>query len=153
MHLECKNALVTGGAGFIGSHLVEALLSCGCKVTVLDNLSSGHLLNLKPVMDQIAFYQNDIREPEMLEKAAEGCDVIFHLAAVVAVQQTINNPVESTIGNENDPPVYLDLPDNPTTGTPVMVPLKLGPVTPLVSLRMMVVLSGPIRDRVKSLTR
>lgn len=100
MHIDFNNALVTGGAGFIGSHLVEALLSAGCKVTVLDNLSTGSLLNLEPLMDHITFYKNDIRELEMLEKAAEGCDVIFHLAAVVAVQQTIRNPVESTMIND-----------------------------------------------------
>jgi len=100
MQIDFNNALVTGGAGFIGSHLVEALLFAGCKVRVLDNLSTGNLSNLEPVMDQITFYNNDIRELEMLEKAAEGCDVIFHLAAVVAVQQTISNPVESTMIND-----------------------------------------------------
>jgi UDP-glucose 4-epimerase len=100
MQTDFKNALVTGGAGFIGSHLVDALLSAGCKVTVLDNLSTGNLLNLEPVMDNITFYENDIRELEMLEKAAKGCDVIFHLAAVVAVQETISNPVESTMVND-----------------------------------------------------
>ena len=77
MHIDFNNALVTGGAGFIGSHLVEALLSAGCKVTVLDNLSTGNLLNLEPVKDRITFYQNDIRELDMLEKAAQGCDVIL----------------------------------------------------------------------------
>ncbi len=100
MHIDFSHALVTGGAGFIGSHLVEALLSSGCKVRVLDNLSTGHLHNLESVMEDITFYKNDIRELEMLEKAAEGCDVIFHLAAVVAVHQTISNPVESTMINE-----------------------------------------------------
>ena len=100
MHIEFKKALVTGGAGFIGSHLVEALVSFGCKVAVLDNLTTGHLVNLESVKDQITFYKNDIRELDMLEKAAEGCDVIFHLAAVVAVQQTISNPVESTMIND-----------------------------------------------------
>ena len=100
MSIDFNNALVTGGAGFIGSHLVETLLSAGCKVTVLDNLSTGNLLNLEPVMDHITFYQNDIRELDMLEKAAEGCDVIYHLAAVVAVQQTVSNPIESTMIND-----------------------------------------------------
>ncbi len=100
MHVDFSNALVTGGAGFIGSHLVEALLSAGCKVTVLDNLSTGSLLNLESVMDRITFYKNDIRQLEMLEKAAEGCEVIFHLAAVVAVQQTIRNPVDSAMVND-----------------------------------------------------
>ena len=100
MQINFNHALVTGGAGFIGSHLVEALLSVGCKVTVLDNLSTGNLFNLKPILDHITFFENDIREPELLEKAAEGCDVIFHLAAVVAVQQTISNPVESAMIND-----------------------------------------------------
>ena len=93
MNISFKNALVTGGAGFIGSHLVEVLLALGCRVKVLDNLSTGNLLNLEPVKDDIIFLKNDIRDLEALEKAAEGCEVIFHLAAVVAVQQTISNPV------------------------------------------------------------
>jgi UDP-glucose 4-epimerase len=100
MHIDLNHALVTGGAGFIGSHLVEALLSGGCQVRVLDNLSTGHLHNLAPVLDHITFYKNDIREPEVLEEAAEGCDVIFHLAAVVAVQETISNPIESAMIND-----------------------------------------------------
>ena len=100
MNLDFKNALVTGGAGFIGSHIVEALVSAGCTVTVLDNLSGGDLLNLASVKDQIVFYHNDIRDQSVLEKAASGCDVIFHLAAVVAVQETIKNPVESAMIND-----------------------------------------------------
>ena len=75
MHLDFNNALVTGGAGFIGSHLVEVLLSVGCKVTVLDNLSTGNLQNLEAVMGQITFYKNDIRELEMLATAKERTEV------------------------------------------------------------------------------
>ena len=100
MSFTFKKALVTGGAGFIGSHLVEALVAGKCSVTVLDNLSSGSLLNLEPLRDRITFYQGDIRQGDILGKAAEGCDVIFHLAAVVAVQQTIDNPVESAEIND-----------------------------------------------------
>jgi UDP-glucose 4-epimerase len=100
MDIVFKNALVTGGAGFIGSHLVEALVAEKCRVTVVDNLSSGNLSNLEPLKDRIAFYQGDIRHRDILEKAAEGCDVIFHLAAVVSVPQTIDNPVESAEVND-----------------------------------------------------
>jgi UDP-glucose 4-epimerase len=100
MRIDFNKALVTGGAGFIGSHLVEALLSVGCKVTVLDNLSTGNLFNLKPILDHITFFENDIRELEILEQAAEDCDVIFHLAAVVAVQQTISDPIDSAMVND-----------------------------------------------------
>jgi len=100
MKVEFNKALVTGGAGFIGSHLVEALVSTGCRVAVLDNLSSGSLSNLEPVKDQIEFHKKDIRHLEALTSAMQGCDVIFHLAAVVAVQQTIQDPVESAMVND-----------------------------------------------------
>ncbi len=100
MSHQLKRALVTGGAGFIGSHIVDALISDGCQVTVLDNLSTGSDLNLAAAMDQITFYNGDIRDRQMLEKAAEDCDVIFHLAAMVSVPQTIDDPVESALINE-----------------------------------------------------
>jgi len=100
MSLTVKKALVTGGAGFIGSHLVEALVAGKCRVTVLDNLSSGNLLNLEPLRDLITFHQGDIRQRDILEEAAEGCDVIFHLAAMVSVPQTVDTPVESAEIND-----------------------------------------------------
>jgi UDP-glucose 4-epimerase len=100
MRNKIKKALVTGGAGFIGSHLVEALASAGCEVVVLDNLSGGHLSNLESVKSHITFYENDIRQIDALTKAVAGCDVIFHLAAVVAVQQTIDDPLGSTMVND-----------------------------------------------------
>jgi len=100
MNFKLKKILVTGGAGFIGSHLVEALVSAGCQVVVLDNLSGGHLSNLTTVRQRIELYEEDIRNSAVLEKAADGCDAIFHLAAVVAVQQTIKDPVDSTMVND-----------------------------------------------------
>ena len=100
MKINFKKALVTGGAGFIGSHLVEALSNGGCEVAVLDNLSGGKLSNLEPMKADISFYENDIRQLEALIEAAKGCDVIFHLAAVVAVQQTIEDPLDSTMIND-----------------------------------------------------
>ena len=95
-----KKALVTGGAGFIGSHLVEALVSAKCTVSVVDNLSSGHLSNLEPLNERITFHQGDIRELAVLDKAASGCDVVFHLAAMVSVPQTVDLPVESARIND-----------------------------------------------------
>ena len=100
MNLKFKKALVTGGAGFIGSHLVEGLLSEGCEVTVLDDLSTGRLSNLNQIKDHITFYNADIRDRETLEKAARDCDIIFHQAAVVSVHRTVDNPVDSAMVNE-----------------------------------------------------
>jgi UDP-glucose 4-epimerase len=95
-----KNALVTGGAGFIGSHIVDALVETGCRVKVLDNLSTGSEANLAAVKDNIIFYEGDIRDRQLLEKAAEGCDVVFHLAALVSVPQSIEDPVDAALINE-----------------------------------------------------
>ncbi|MEJ2222222.1 MAG: SDR family NAD(P)-dependent oxidoreductase [Desulfobacterales bacterium] len=100
MKLPFKSALVTGGAGFIGSHLVEALISAGCRVAVLDNLSTGSLTNLKRLKGKFSFFQDDIRNQKALSAAVEDCQVIFHLAAVVSVPQTVENPIESAAVNE-----------------------------------------------------
>lgn len=100
MKLPFQNVLVTGGAGFIGSHLVEALVSAGCRVAVLDNLSSGNYANLKHLEGQFTFYQDDIRNPKAVSAAAEKCEVIFHLAAVVSVPLTIENPVDAAAVND-----------------------------------------------------
>jgi UDP-glucose 4-epimerase len=100
MNLKFKNALVTGGAGFIGSHLVDGLLMQGCQVAVVDNLSTGRLSNLSHITDHITFYKADIRDRETLEKAAKHCDIIFHHAAVVSVPQTVDNPVDSAMVND-----------------------------------------------------
>ncbi len=84
--------LVTGGAGFIGSHIVDALVKAGHQVTVLDNLSSGHEENLSGVWSRITFINGDIRNAETCLQAAEGCDGIFHEAALVSVPDSINRP-------------------------------------------------------------
>ena len=100
MVLDFKRALVTGGAGFIGSHLTEALTAEGCRVTVLDNLSSGTLANLDAVKGSIDFRQGDICDRKTVEKAARGCEAVFHLAAVVSVPQTVEKPIESARVND-----------------------------------------------------
>jgi UDP-glucose 4-epimerase len=106
--LPFKNVLVTGGAGFIGSHLVDSLVSAGCKVAVLDNLSSGNYANLKHLEGKFAFYRDDIRNQRAISTAAEGCEVIFHLAAIVSVPQTIEDPVESDAVNDTGTLLVLD---------------------------------------------
>ena len=91
MH-KIRHALVTGGAGFIGSHLVDALVAGGSSVTVLDNLSTGHHRNIKHHGNKIAFIEGDIRDAKILDQAASACDVIFHQAALVSVTQSVQDP-------------------------------------------------------------
>ena len=100
MKNKIKKALVTGGAGFIGSHITDALVSNGCQVAVIDDLSTGKLSNLEHVKDEIKFYKGDILDQVILEKAVKNCDVIFHQAAIVSVPWSIENPVDSAMVNE-----------------------------------------------------
>jgi UDP-glucose 4-epimerase len=95
-----SRALVTGGAGFIGSHLVEKLVASRCQVSVLDDLSSGKRANLDALARRIRFIQGDIRDSAALKAAAAGCEVIFHLAAVVSVPKTTEDPLGSAAVNE-----------------------------------------------------
>jgi UDP-glucose 4-epimerase len=89
---EGKRVLVTGGAGFIGSHLVDALLAEGARVTVLDNLHSGQRANLRHVADRIAFVEGDVRDEETVAGAVRGQEVVFHLAANADVPQSVKDP-------------------------------------------------------------
>jgi UDP-glucose 4-epimerase len=94
-------ALVTGGAGFIGSHLAEALCRRGDRVVVLDDLSSGKLDNLawRAPGDEMEFVQGDAGDDVLLKQLLEDCDCVFHLAAMPSVQQSINDPLESNRRN------------------------------------------------------
>ncbi len=105
---KIKKALVTGGAGFIGSHLVDALLVNGTRVTVLDNLSTGHRHNLEKAWSNIDFIKGDICDKKAMEKAACDCDVIFHQAAVVSVPQTVEDPIASAKVNISGTLTVLD---------------------------------------------
>lgn len=90
-----ERCLVTGGAGFIGSHLVEALTAAGRRVRVLDDLSSGldgNLAHVSPAPELIA---GDIADAEVVAKAVAGCEVVFHLAAKASVQYSVENPLGS----------------------------------------------------------
>jgi nucleoside-diphosphate-sugar epimerase len=96
-----RRALVTGGAGFIGSHLVDALLAQNWEVRVLDDLSTGKKENLKHVEGEIDFRLGDIRDLETVRKAAEGTEVVFHLAALGSVPRSVKDPITSNDVNVN----------------------------------------------------
>jgi nucleoside-diphosphate-sugar epimerase len=83
MNWSDKKVLVTGGASFIGSHLVDALIEKGARVRVVDNLSSGKLANIQEHLDtkRVEFVEKDLLEPGVAQEAVRGIDVVFHLAA------------------------------------------------------------------------
>jgi len=87
-----KSCLVTGGAGFIGSHLCEQLLGCGHRVRVLDNFSTGKPENLADFRDRIEVHEGDVRDVAACRKACEGVDYVFHLAALASVPLSVENP-------------------------------------------------------------
>jgi UDP-glucose 4-epimerase len=93
--------LVTGGAGFIGSHLVEALLARGDRVTVIDDLSTGRIENLGAVRAHpgLRFVQADLREAAGRADWVEGAETIFHLAAHVGVRRILTHSIESLLNN------------------------------------------------------
>jgi UDP-glucose 4-epimerase len=87
--------LVTGGAGFIGSHLVRALVDRGDRVRVLDNLSTGSRDNLDEVFDRIEFFEGDVTDPEAVRQAVAGVDCIFHEAALASVPLSLEDPLRT----------------------------------------------------------
>lgn len=91
------HALITGGAGFIGSHLSEKLLSLGQQVTVIDDLSTGRLDNLERLRSNpnFKFAIEDIRNVTVLDRLVSECDIIYHLAAAVGVQKIISHPIDT----------------------------------------------------------
>src|SRR5438093_4065589 len=93
------NALVTGGAGFIGSNLVRALTADGAGVRVLDNLSTGFRANLDGVDGRVELVEGDIRDPEATRRAVDGMEVVFHLAALPTVARSMRDPLTSNAVN------------------------------------------------------
>jgi UDP-glucose 4-epimerase len=89
-----KKILVTGGAGFIGSHLVRRLVDEGNQVTVLDNLLRGNKLD-HDVMQKINLKIGDVRNSQIVDELTKGCDQIYHFAAVLGVDVVADNPVET----------------------------------------------------------
>ncbi|MGV8920459.1 MAG: NAD-dependent epimerase/dehydratase family protein [Pseudomonas sp.] len=91
--------LITGGAGFIGSHLADALLEKGYSVRVLDNLSTGTRTNLRLTNPRIEFIEGDVADAALVAWAAIGCQAVAHLAAVASVQASVDNPVRTHQSN------------------------------------------------------
>ncbi len=87
--------LVTGGAGFIGSHIAETLVRRGDGVRVLDNLSTGYLSNLESVRGRIEFIEGDVADAPTVARAVEGVDCVFHEAALASVPLSVERPLES----------------------------------------------------------
>jgi UDP-glucose 4-epimerase len=99
---DFRRVLVTGGAGFIGSHLVKALVN-KCAVIVLDNLCSGSLENLRKVTEGsgIKFVRGDVRDKKAVRDAIDGVDAVVHLAALIDVEASVKNPFETHDVNVN----------------------------------------------------
>ena len=95
------NVLVTGGAGFVGSHLVRTLLEAGHRVRVLDNLSTGHKANLADVQADIEFLEGDIRNAGACDSGVAGVQFIYHLAALASVSRSMADPVTTHAVNVN----------------------------------------------------
>lgn len=87
-----KNILITGGAGFIGSHLAIELIKLNAHVTILDNFSTGKLSNLKEIISNINITCGDITNPFTCKKATRNKDIVFHLAALTSVAYSVENP-------------------------------------------------------------
>jgi len=94
-----KHYLVTGGAGFIGSHIVRRLVSDGQHVRVVDNLSTGTNSRLDDVRQSIDFLQGDLADEEVSKAAVRGIDCVLHQAAIPSVQRSINNPIGTNRAN------------------------------------------------------
>jgi nucleoside-diphosphate-sugar epimerase len=97
--MAMRTVLVTGAAGFIGSHLVDALVARGEQVRALDNFATGQAENLAGVRDRIEFTEASLLDREALAKAVDGVDVIFHLAALPSVPRSVKDPRSSHVAN------------------------------------------------------
>src|SRR6476661_5528949 len=92
-------ALVTGGAGFIGSNLVERLVRESRDVRVLDNFATGHREYLAGLLDRIELIEGDIQSYERVHTAVRECELVFHLAALPSVPRSIQDPLTSNASN------------------------------------------------------
>ena len=99
---------ITGGAGFIGSHLCDALVVEGKEVTILDNLSTGSKKNIAHLEGKIKIFQGDIRDQKLVESLVENCDLVLHMAAALGVDNILENPIESISTNYHGSEIVLN---------------------------------------------
>ncbi len=100
-------AFITGGAGFIGSHLADALIARGDNVTILDNMSTGSAKNIAHLQGKIEVHEGDIRDKALVEKLVEQSDIIFHMAAALGVKNIMEHTLESIDRNFNGSEIVL----------------------------------------------
>ena len=105
------NVLITGGAGFIGSHLAEAMVQAGANVVAVDDLSTGSLDNIRSLLGRrdFQFVRENVRNASTMAALVDRCDVVFHLAAAVGVQLIVDRPVHTIETNIHGSEVILDL--------------------------------------------
>jgi len=94
-------ALVTGGAGFIGSHIASALLAEGARVRIIDDLSTGHRENIDDIGGDVDFIQGSVADEALLAKALEGVELVFHEAAIPSVPRSVKVPQQTHVASVN----------------------------------------------------
>ena len=100
--------MITGGAGFIGSHLCDALVAKGEDVVILDNLSTGSKNNIAHLEGKIKVFQGDIRDQNLVESLIKGCDLVLHMAAALGVDNILENPIASISTNYHGSEIVLN---------------------------------------------
>ena len=105
-------AFITGGAGFIGSHLADALIARGDTVTILDNMSTGSQSNIAHLEGKITVHTGDIRDQALVEKLVADSDIVFHMAAALGVKNIMEHTIESIDRNFNGSEVVLNAATN-----------------------------------------
>jgi UDP-glucose 4-epimerase len=101
-------AFITGGAGFIGSHLADAIIARGDSVTILDNLSTGSKKNIAHLEGKVTVFEGDIRDKDLVDKLVADSDTVFHMAAALGVKNIMEQTIESIDRNFNGSEVVLN---------------------------------------------